>query len=218
MRYLYLFVIVFLGYSSLAQSQEQVEVNEIDTASYIWVKKKTRLNPYVAFELDRTSLLEQNVSNVSLSWGMLFNDRISFGTFISIMTDDVFFPLIFPNGFDLEMVHGGIHGGYLWPVSDALYAGVDGRLGFGEMEVGYAESGFAVFSTRFTSINPSLTLDYQLLRYAKLTASFGYRFIGGYDLNTDELTDFNGSTFRVGLKVGLFKRLRWPREETSDEE
>jgi hypothetical protein len=217
-RYLFLLFLVSLGYSSLAQAEKEERAYQIDTSCYIWIKK-SRVNPYVTAELERTSLLDQNVSNVALSWGVLINDRISFGTFISVMTDEVYFPLIFPNGFDLEMVHGGIHAGYLWPVTDAFSAGVDGRLGFGEMEVGYAESGFDVFSTRFTSINPSLTLDYQVLRYAKLTAAFGYRFISGYDFNTDEFTDFNGSTFRIGLKIGLFKRLKWPgKEETSDEE
>ncbi len=218
MRYLFLFLLVLSGYWSLAQAEVEEENHEIDTASYIWVKQ-SRINPYMTAELESASLLDKSVSNIALSWGVLINDRLSFGTFISVMNDEVYFPLIFPNGFDLEMVHGGIHAGYMWPISKSFSAGADGRLGFGEMEVGYAETGFDVFSTRFTSVNPSLTIDYQFLRYAKLTAAFGYRFISGYDFNTDEFTDFDGSTFRIGLKVGLFKRLRWPREEEiSDEE
>lgn len=217
MRYLFLLLLISSGYLSLAQAEEEELAFEIDTASYIWIKQ-SRINPYVTAELERTSLLNQSVSNMALSWGVLINDRISFGTFVSVMTDEVYFPLIFPNGFDLEMVYGGVHAGYMWPVSDAFSAGVDGRLGFGEMEVEYAESGFDIFSTRFTSVNPSLTIDYQVLRYTKLTAAFGYRFISGYDFNTDEFTDFNGSTFRIGLKLGLFKRLKWPREEDIGDE
>ncbi|MEM8893580.1 MAG: hypothetical protein AAGC88_03315 [Bacteroidota bacterium] len=206
---------MFLSVWSFGQIEELESTDELDTASYIWLKS-TRLNPYLTAELERATLLEEQVSNVALNWGLLVNDRFTVGTFISIMTSEASFPLIFPNGFNLELVHGGIHLGYQWPVTKAFSAGLDGRLGFGEMEVGYQESGFDIFSTRFTSINPSITADYQVSRFLKLTAGLGYRFLGGYDFNTDEVMEMDGATMRVGVKIGLFKRLKWSKREEEE--
>lgn len=213
MRYLCILLILLVSTASRAQSVATDERHELDTTSYVWVSKKLRVNPYVTAEFERTSMLEQQVSNLSVHWGVLLNDRVFLGSFISVMVDEVYFPLIFPNGFNLEMVHGGLHAGYLWPVTNAFNAGLEARLGFGEMEVHYAESGLDVFSSRFSSVNPSIVLDYQVLRYLKVTGALGYRILRGYDFNTDELADFDGSTLRIGLKLGLFKRLKWPRKE-----
>jgi len=218
-RYLVFFLFLLNAYYSPGQVRDVEQVDELDTASYLWLKK-VRINPYITAELERASLLDNQASNLALSWGVLVNDRFSAGTFISVMTSDIGFPLIFPNGFDLDLVHGGLHLSYLWPVTKSLSAGVDSRFGFGEMEISYAESGTDVFSTRFTSVNPSIVVDYQVGRFVKLTAGLGYRLLNGYDFNTDELADLDGTTMRFGLKLGLFKRLKWPRVEegTGDEE
>ena len=113
-------------------------------------------------------------------------------------------------------LQGGVFFGYGIPVTRALTVGGEVRYGRGEMEIRFREVGTPLFSTRFNSLNPSVVVDYQVFRFLKATAAIGYRRISDFDLNTISPIDFDAATFRIGLKVGLFKRLKF--KELEDEE
>lgn len=207
MRYLFLLLLLLIGGVSYGQ-----QGYDIDTASYVWLKKN-RVNFYLQPYFEQSPVLDETAGNVGLSWGLMVNDRFTAGSFVSVKVDNTYLPLVFPNSFRLNMVHGGIQLGYLSPVSDRMSVGVDMRASMGEMEVRFWETFEDLSSARFSILQPGIISEYQLFRFARVYLSASYRLMQGLELNGVRQDDFNGITWQVGMKLGLFKRLKWRYEE-----
>ena len=207
MRYLFLLLFSVIAGVSFGQ-----QAYDIDSASYVWVKKN-RVNFYLQPYYEQAPVLDETAGNVGLSWGLMVNDRFTAGSFVSVKVDNTYLPLVFPNSFTLNMVHGGLQLGYLSPVSDRISVGVDMRASMGEMEVSFRETFEDLSSARFRVLQPGIISEYQLFRFAKVYISASYRLVQGLELNGVDQESFNGVTWQIGMKLGLFKRLKWQYEE-----
>lgn len=197
------FIFLFIATEINAQTRRSA----IDSGSYVWIGS-TRINPYIEPFAELAPVKGERLQFVGLGGGILLNDRISVGGFFNRFIDDYQFMIIFPNVHRLNMVHGGMQVGYSWPVHQRIALIMQHKLGFGEI-LATGRSATDVFSGNNFVINqPSIGLDIAVLRFAKLHGNVGYRKIDQVKIQRLAPIDFEGFTFQVALKIGMFTRIK----------
>lgn len=147
----------------------------------------------------KSTSFDSNAANLfgyTCAW--LMNDKFYFGASTHGSTGPV-------TGFGSYYYQGGaILGYYFKPeklvhVSTELFTGNAGLAGLSPYN--------------YTVVEPSVSLNLNLTKFAKLTVGYGYRFIDG----TDGLTglgpkQLNGSTFTIGILINPFD-MKYPFKE-----
>lgn len=208
MKY-FLLTLLFLliQFTVMAQFEEEFKsqadstlIIDGDTLPYYY----NDFQPYASGLFELSNSPDGHLESLSVEGGFIWKNRLIVGAFATSFQAPVSKKVIFPNDFELSYDHGGFIIGYRTDKKGMFDFRFVQKVSFGEMAWRNIRNDEFFLSDRFIILNPTVGVDVNLSRYAKLVGSFGYRKILDLSLAQTSDQDFNGITFRLGLSVGLF--------------
>lgn len=146
--------------------------------------------------------------NAGLAWGMVINEGLIVGSYGNLLLNPNQFILIFPNRFNMNVIHGGLLLGYSAKITRRISCEVESKWGLGEIVINYDETGLAIKDQPITVAQVALGIDYQIFTFLKANASMGYRHFNEFSLAEINQDDFSGVLTQFSIKIGNFKKLR----------
>jgi hypothetical protein len=198
-----LFFLLFVAATNL-HSQEKAGIS-FDQSGYL-ILGNYSLTFYLQPTIDFVTIDKALHQNVGLAGGVLINDRFTIGSYGSLLYNPHKFILIFPNNFDLNMIHGGLQLGYSLPIYGNISLGLESRLGIGEIIASYEGMGDGIYKTPIKVYQLGLGCDYRFFRFLKANVGVGYRQFGKVALSEIDQSDLSSLYASFSLKIGNFNK------------
>jgi len=195
-------ILLFILISEQSFCQQQAQNDTIPERA---IKKEFPLKGYVFPNYEFSQNPNGLGGSAVIALVLIYKNKYRIGGFASAYIDDHTERLIFPNAFDLIYGHSGFSVGYQLYDKDQLSAYFDLKTSFGQAIWEDAETSFNFSNDKFTFINPTVGIEYQILKFLAMSVELGFRKINGLELRGLEASDFDGITLNGGIKIGLFQ-------------
>jgi hypothetical protein len=199
------FIILLVCTTTILHGQSKKR-SLFDSTGYMHLGK-SRLSVYLQPSVDLVIIENELHQNLGLAWGATFNDNFTLGSYASLLINPHQFILIFPNNFNLNMIHGGLLLGYNKTLTDRVSLGIESRLGIGEIIISYNETGKSIAQQNIKVAQLGLCADYQILNFLKANFTLGYRHFSNVSFSEINQKDINSPFAQVSLKIGNFRKL-----------
>jgi hypothetical protein len=124
--------------------------------------------------------------------------------------DDAFDDFNNPNEEHIGLGYGGLWMGYTWPTQQLIHLYASAKIGGGAVGSYYYDDYYDHHDgwddVVFVAV-PEVGAELNIARWFRLSASAGYRFVGGFEgYKTLDSNDFNAPTFALTMRFGWFTR------------
>ena len=202
-----LVVVALMVVFGQAMAQQSATPGDSLSVDSLHVEKEVLPRKYgfwLAAYLEPVYLKHADGANLALGLSFVSNEQYHIGFYGNAFRGQFSERLIFPNEFSMRYGHAGIWLGYKTDLEKPFDFTADLKVGEGKVFWERTDNFYNMFEDFALFINPTVGVDYKVLKFVALHTEIGYRAVRGLDLPEVTDADFSGLSVNFMIKVGLF--------------